>query len=153
MELRPSRLRGGEVVASLAGVALAVLLAAVAWSAPAGGGGSLTGWETMPVARWLVALSCAAALLLGFAQATRRAPALPVSLSVIVTVLGAITTVALAVAIATDSGTPLTGAFVGLAVAVAMTVGGFWSLRQEDGWLPGPGHPIERISIGPPESS
>ena len=52
---------------------------------------SINGWDALTDLRWLLIVTIIAALALAYFQATRRAPAIPVSLSVIVTVLGLLT--------------------------------------------------------------
>jgi hypothetical protein len=157
MDLKPSRLRRGELVASLSAVVLLAVLFALPWfrvSAAAGGDSDVHGWSALPTLRWLIIVTAIAALLLAFFQAARSAPALPVTMSVIVAALGVLTGLALVIRLPTASGTPLAGAFIGLAAAAGVAVGGYLSLRQEGGWLPGPDHPIEPIVIGsPPDRS
>jgi hypothetical protein len=153
MGVRLSRVRRGETVAALSAAVLLALLFGVPWFRVAAAGGSYSdasGWTSLPTLRWLIIVTAVAALLLAFLQASRRAPALPVAMSVIVTPLGALTTLALIIRLPTASGTPLVGAFLGLAASAGVALGGFWSLRQEGGWVPGPDHPIERIVVGSP---
>src|SRR5664279_5670430 len=96
MDVRLSRLRSGEVIAASAAVILLVDLLAVSWYSVSGDASvSATGWVALSVLRWLIVLTVVAALALAWFQATRRAPALPSSLSVVTTVLGALTTLTL----------------------------------------------------------
>ena len=111
-----------------------------------------SGWTSLPILRWLILVASLTGLLLAVAQATCRAPALPVTTSVIATTLGALTTLALIIRIPTDAASPLAGAYLGLAATAALTAGAFLSLRQEDGWVPDAEHPIERISLRAPGS-
>lgn len=141
MQLRVSHLRRGEILAALAAALLVVVLFALSWF------GTVTGWHALPVVRWLLLVTAACGLLLAFFQATRRAPALPVVMSVIVTALALVAAIALVVELATSARTPQTGAYLGLAAALGILVGGFWSMRDEDGWTPGPDRPIERVSL------
>jgi hypothetical protein len=136
-----SRLRGGEIVAGVAGVALLALLFGVLWFA------GQSGWQSLSALRWLLLVTGVSAIGLTVVGATRRAPAIPVTMSVIVTALGAITTVALIVRLAFGSPGPDAGAFAGLIAVVACTAGSFWSLRVEDGWEPGPDHPVDVVSL------
>jgi peptidoglycan/LPS O-acetylase OafA/YrhL len=150
MDLHLSRLRRGEIIAGVGAVVLLALMFLIAWFRFGGAGGPhADGWNSLPKLRWLLVLTAAAALLLAYEQAARRAPALPVSLSAIATVLGALSTLALVIRLPTGDGTPTAGAFVGLAATAAVTYGGFLSLRQEDGWVPDADHPIERVTLGP----
>lgn len=137
------------MLAGIAGVALIVVLFAVDWFA-AGQSSAADGWSTLPVLRWLVLVAAVAGLALALAQASRPAPALPVTLSVVVTALALVTTVALVIRLITTSASIRGGAVAGLVCAAAMLLGGFWSMRDEDGWVPGPERPIERVPLGPP---
>jgi hypothetical protein len=98
---------------------------------------SLTGWSGLSHVRWLILVSALVGLALPYFQASRRAPAIPVTLSVVVTMLGLLSTVALVIRVVIDppgAGNLLTqkpGAFVGLAGALAIAVGGYLSMRQE----------------------
>jgi hypothetical protein len=154
MERTTTRIRRGEVIAGLSAALLLALLFLAPWFRfGSGAGGSNTdanGWHSLPTLRWLIVVTALSGLLLLFFQATRRAPALPVTMSVITTPLGALTTLALVIRLPTDSGSPLVGAFAGLLAAAALTVGAFMSLRREDGWVPDQDHRIETIVIGGP---
>ena len=55
----------------------------------------VTGWQALTDLRWLLLVTIVAAVALVFMQATRRAPAIPVTLSLIVMLLGLVTVVAL----------------------------------------------------------
>jgi hypothetical protein len=148
-----SRLRRGEIIAVLSAVILMALVFLVPWFEFANHGGghtSANGWTSLPTLRWLILVTAAAGLLLGYFQASRAAPALPVTCDVIVVTLSAITTLLLAIRLLTGDGTPQIGAFLGLAALAALTAGAFMSLREEGGWTPGPDHPIETIAIGRP---
>jgi hypothetical protein len=139
MEFQPSRLRNGEVIAGVAAVVLIVLMFAVPWYRSGGATAtSVDGWDGLPTLRWLILITVIAALALAFFQATRRAPALPVSLSVIVSALGLLTALCLIyrVLIAVPGSGGQTGAkagaYLGLASALALFYGGFRSLREEE---------------------
>jgi hypothetical protein len=141
MDFQPSRLRRGEVIAGIAAAVLIVLMFAVPWY---GGQGarraarSFDGWDGLPTLRWLILITAVAALALAFFQAARRAPALPVSLSVIVTALGSLTALCLiyrvliAVPGSGDKFGARAGAYLGLASALALLYGGYRSLREEE---------------------
>jgi len=164
MGLRPSRLRRGEIIAGLSAVALLVLLFAVRWFRFGASGASgwysypplrrapvdVTGWQALPTLRWLIAMVGVAGVLLALFQASRAAPALPVAWSVIVTTVAAVMTLLMIIRLPTDGGSPLLGAYLGLAAAAALTAGAFMSLREEDGWVPDRDHPIETIALGGP---
>ncbi len=149
MDLRPSRLRRGEILAGSSAVVLLVSTFALGWL-PAGHT-TRHGWSSLPVLRWFLLVSALAGLGLTFLQATRRAPAIPVVMSVLVTAFAGLTTLLVIIRLLTWSGTLQVGAYVGVVAVAALSVGGFLSLRQEDGWQPGPDHRIERIAVGPPQ--
>jgi hypothetical protein len=147
MDVDPSRLRRGEWLAGVGGVLLLVFMFLLPWYGPSGsadaaagtspGSTSLNAWHSLTTVRWLMLLTILAVLSLVFFQATRRAPALPVSLSVITTVLGGLTVLALIYRLlinvpGSDSGLDArTGAFLGLVSACAIAIGAFASLREE----------------------
>lgn len=82
------------------------------------------------------------ALALPYTQATRRAPALPVALSVVVTVLGCATAIGLLVRPGARSPSGLVG-------ALAIAGGGVASLRQEGGTDPAAFGELETIRLEP----
>ena len=146
-----SRLRRGEIIASVSAPALVVLMFAVPWfqfTNPGGAHTSANAWTSLPTLRWVLLVAAASALLLAYLQASREAPALPVAVDVIVVTFSAIVTVILLIRILTGEGSPLIGAFAGLAAIALQTTGAFMSLREEGGWTPDPDHPIEVIAVG-----
>lgn len=154
MDLRLSRLRAGELLAGAGAVAELVALFALTWFRSGGAAGDHAGrdgFAGLPVLRWLILLTAVLALALVCLQATRRAPALPVVMSVVVSAAGVVTTVVVAVRLLVGSGSPQAGALVGLACLLVIVAGAWASMRQEQGWTPGPDHPVERVSLGPPE--
>jgi hypothetical protein len=149
--VRVSRLRRGEIIATVSAIALVVLVFAVPWFSFSGADGShrhANAWTSLPTLRWLILVTAVLGLLLGYLQATRSAPALPVALDQALVPLSAITTIALLIRLLTGDGTPQVGGFAGLAASAALAVGAFASLREEDGWIPDDEHPIERIGLG-----
>ena len=148
-----SRLRRGEIIATVSAVVLAVLVFLVPWFSFATSGGGHThadAWNSLPVLRWLILATAVMGLLEGYLQATRSAPAMPVALDVPLVTLGAITTVALLIRVLTGEGSPLAGAVLGLVATAVLTAGAFLSLRQEAGWNPNPPtpeHPIDTIEL------
>lgn len=148
--VRLSRLRRGEIIAVLSALALLALMFAVPWvsfASPGGGHAGADAWTSFPALRWLILASCALGVLLGYLQATRAAPALPVALDVVLVPLAAVTTVALLIRLLTGDGSPLAGGWAGVAASAALTAGTFMSLRQEQGWEPGPDHPVETVEL------
>ena len=61
--------------------------------------------------------------------------------------LGAVTTLIVLIRLLTGAGSPQVGGFAGLAATAALTCGAFISLREEDGWTPGPDHPVETVAL------
>ena len=150
-----SRLRRGEIIATVSGLVLLVLVFAVPWesfASPGGGHTTATAWTSYPTLRWPIMVTAVLGLLLGYVQASREAPALPVSLDVILVTLAALTTLLLLIRLLTGDGSPQLGGFAGLVASATLTAGAFMSLRQEDGWVPDDEHPIERIAVGRSES-
>jgi hypothetical protein len=130
MDFHPSRLRRGEVVAGASALALLVFMLVEKWYGT--GGGSRSGWESLVGLRWLLLATIAAAFGLVITQATRRAPAVPVTISLLVAVLGVISVLALIYRVLINpSGHEQAGAFLGLISAIGIAYGGYLSLRQE----------------------
>jgi hypothetical protein len=130
MDFHPSRLRRGEVLAGVGAVLLLVFMLAVPWYGQ--GDHSLTGWQALTILRWLMSVTIACALALTITQATRRSPAVPATLSVIVTVLGLLTVLALIYRVLIDApADEQAGAYLGLLSALVLAYGGYASLRQE----------------------
>lgn len=147
MDFVPSRLRRGELIAGGGAVVLAVSLFLLPWygvrspfgptAASLGASTSFTGWNSLSHLRWLVLITILLALALVWLQATRPAPALPASVSVIMTVVALITSLALIyrVLINVPGSNSIVdrkaGGFVGLLAAIAIFYGGYASLREE----------------------
>jgi peptidoglycan/LPS O-acetylase OafA/YrhL len=149
--VRFSRLRRGEIIAALSAVVLLALVFLVPWVSfanPRGGHTSADAWTSFPTLRWPILVIGALGLLLGYLQATRAAPALPVSLDVVLVTLAAITTALILIRLLTGDGRPTVGGCAGLLASAALTAGAFVSLRHEDGWVPDDEHPIERVVVG-----
>jgi hypothetical protein len=151
--VRLSRLRRGEIIATLSALALLVLVFGVPWISftHAGGGEtSADAWTSFPTLRWLIIVVAALGLLLGYLQATRSAPALPVALDLVLVPVAAITTLLLLIRLITGEGSPQVGGWAGLVAIAALTTGTFMSLREEQGWNPNPptpDHPIETVEL------
>ena len=130
MDLDPARLRRGELLAGTGAVLLLVFLLAGKWYGH--GGRSRTGWQAMTNLRWLLVVTIAAAFALVLAQVARRSPAMPVTLSLIVTVLGPISVLALIYRVLiSPPAHEQAGAFLGLVSAIGLAYGGYLSLREE----------------------
>jgi hypothetical protein len=144
MRLDPSRLRRPEWIVAASAVLLLVFMFALKWYAPndvlaraaatLGFKVSVNGWHGLAHLRWLVLLTILLALALVYFQATRRPPAIPVSLSMIVTVLALLTLLGLFYRVVISvPGTDVrkAGAWLGLASAAALLYGAFESMRTE----------------------
>jgi len=133
MDFDASRLRRGEWLAGASAVLLAIFMVGGKWYGGAGRtGGSLTGWQALTDLRWLLLVTILAAVGLVFTQATRRAPALPVTMSLVVMLLGIVSVVALIIRVLIDPPPhEQAGAYLGLLSAIGIMLGGYFSLRQE----------------------
>jgi cytochrome bd-type quinol oxidase subunit 2 len=133
MEFDPSRLRRGELLAGASAVLLIIFMVGGEWyGASAGKRGSHSGWHALTDLRWLLVVTIIAAVALVVVQTTRRAPAVPVTMSLVVMLLGIVTVVALIYRVLISAPPHQeAGAYVGLLSAVGIAVGGYLSLRQE----------------------
>jgi hypothetical protein len=159
-----SRLRRGEVIAAAGAVVLLISLILLSWyglsgavqrsAAALGITTTISGWDALTDLRWLILVTAIVALALTFAQATSQAPAFPASLSAIATVLGALTSLALIYRVLINLPGPSdlvgarAGAYLGLVSAIALTVGAFLSLREEDPADPVRNAEIETVHVG-----
>jgi hypothetical protein len=126
MDFDASRLRRGELLAGAGAVLLLVFMLAGKWA------GSRSGWEALVSLRWLVAVTIGAAFGLVVVQTTRRAPAVPVTMSLIVTVLGIITVLALIYRVLINPpAQEHAAAYLGLLSAIGLAYGGYLSMREE----------------------
>ncbi|MDQ6605993.1 MAG: hypothetical protein M3Z06_05515 [Actinomycetota bacterium] len=165
MEFDRSRLRPGEWIVGAGSLVLLASTFLLNWYALSGPlartaskflglSTSVNGWHALSSLRWLIVLTGLAGLGVFYIQASRRAPALPVSSTMIVTVLGLLTSIALFYRVVIDEPGGYSdiqlrfGAFAGLLSAIAIVVGGYRSLR-EDGIAPADGPAeIETVKLG-----
>jgi hypothetical protein len=148
IELELSRLRRGELIAGVSGIVLLASVLLLPWygtSAAVGALGrssSATGWSSLSILRWLILLDSLAGLALALCQAALRAPAVPVTLSIVASALGIPTAIAVIYRVLINLPGPdnligqRVGAFVGLVAALALVYGALRSLREE-GIAPG----------------
>lgn len=125
MDLR--RLRIGEWLAVAGGIALIVSLL-LPWY------DSLTGYEAMSVIDILLTLVALLAIWLGVAQVTQEVPSKPVAAGVMSVVFGALAVLLVAFRLIDAPADGLEvrpAAWLGLAAALAITVGGWRSLAAE----------------------
>ncbi len=129
MSVDLSRLRRGEWTVGAGSVVLLASMLALPWY---GGAQTVTGWDALTHFRWLAVVTLVASAALLFLQSTRRAPAIPVTLSLFVSMLGAACAAWLLYRVAID---PVAGrkagGWVGLAGAIAIAYGGFCATRRE----------------------
>jgi hypothetical protein len=161
MDLR--RLRAGEWIAALSGVALLVSLF-LPWYG-AGAEDDASGWQALAAVDIALALVAAFAVALLLVTATQRVPAVPVALSTIVTLVGMIGVVLVLIRLA---GVPggfdgrELGVWLGLIAAIGIVAGAALAMHDErlspDGGhtdltgRPAPAPPeIDRIPAPPAE--
>jgi hypothetical protein len=93
---------------------------------------SVDGWHGLRHAHWLLAVTILAAFALVFVQATRQAPAVPVTASVMACLLGGLSALWLIYRVVIDpAGGREIGGWIGLLGACAIAYGGYASLRLE----------------------
>jgi uncharacterized membrane protein len=128
MQLQLKRLRWPEWVVGVGGLVLLASMVLLPWYKR-----SVDGWDGLRHAHWLVLLTVLLALALYLFQAGRRAPAIPVTLSVFAAIGGGLASVWLIyrVLISPPGGSSEVGAFVGLLSALAIVYGGYASMRME----------------------
>lgn len=147
MGFQRSRLRRGEVVAGVAAVVLLVAMFVLPWfsfkgalaplAAKLGVSISRNAWSSLSTARWLMLLTVAVALALVYLQGTRRAPAVPATFSLFVTLLGGLSALVLIYRVLINVPGPDdvvsrdVGGFIALLASFAITYGGYRSLREE----------------------
>ena len=124
-----SRLRRGEWLVGAGSIVLLASMLLLPWF---GGSHTVDGWNGLTSFRWLAVLTLVLAAALLFFTVTRPAPAIPVTLSLFVCALGALTAAWLVyrVGINPTAGRKA-GGWVGLAGALAITYGGFSAMRTE----------------------
>jgi hypothetical protein len=149
-----SRLRPGELIAAVGGVALLGVMF-LEWYELQGSAGvrsiGLTAWEAFGLTDIVLALAALAAIALAVVTALRRSPALPVVASVVTSTLGIIATVLLLYRILNQPGPNAfvevkLGAFIGFVCTLALAAGAWRSMRDEE-W---PAAPIEPDVHPPP---
>lgn len=165
MEFQLSRLRAGEWVIGVASLALLAILFVLPWyglpstyvhSASAlGAASSFSGWESLSIWRYFILLLGLGGLACWYLQGRCLAPALPVCAVVLETSLGIVVVIGLYIRLIflgppVALAHPDVAAFVGLVLAIAIVVGGYLSLRQDQAPRPGRVVAIERLRVAPP---
>jgi hypothetical protein len=121
-----SRLRAGEWLTAVSVALMLVALFGLAWYR------KQSGWEGVTHLRWLLLISILLGMAVVVAQAAFRAPAVPVSLDMISTVVAIPTVLWLIVRVLIDAGPhQKAGAWLELLGALGLLVGSFLALRQE----------------------
>jgi hypothetical protein len=140
--LRASRLRWPEWVVALSALALLAALFGMNWftyTLTSGGQGtkfnvqsSVNGWLGMAHGHWLLLITVIAGLVLFVLQAARPTPAIPVTMSVVVFILGLLSTIWLVFRVVLDPPAGRNGGgWVGLISAVVLTWGAWRSMSTE----------------------
>ena len=127
MDLR--RLRAGEWLAAISGIALLVSLF-LPWYGP----GSVTGWEAMTAIDVVLAFVAASGVLLAVVTATQRVPAVPVALSALISLLGSAGVILVLIRVLDLpgwAGRREWGLWLGLAGAVGIVAGSLLAMREE----------------------
>jgi carbon starvation protein CstA len=128
-----ARLRAGEWVA---GAAALLLLGSMFLGWYELGAQKASAWQAFGVLDVVLALLALVPLTLVAAQATRRSPAIPVALSVLTTLAGALAALLISVRLVDQPGpnaltSVAAGAWLGLLAALLVAAGGWRSMRVE----------------------
>lgn len=131
-----NRLRLGEMVAA-AGAAVLFLVMFLDWYGVEGTSVAANAWQVFSWVDLYLFLTVVVALSLAILTMGQRTVALPLSASVLVTAMGAVATLLILYRIVDQPGpneliSVQIGAYLGLLAAVAITVGGYLSMREED---------------------
>jgi hypothetical protein len=137
-----ARLRRGEWIAGAGGLVLLASMVLIPWYGLTRGSSgrgptffvayNVDGWNGLTHGHWLMVVTILLAFALFCFQGTRRAPALPVTLSLFVAVFGVLATLWLIYRdFINTPGSVKLGAIIGLLSALAVAVGGWDSLHTE----------------------
>ena len=153
MTFDSGRPRKGEVIAGGGAVLLLVAMFLLPWFAvgPGPADRSLDGWHSLTNIRWVLLMTIALSIALVFSTATRRSPAVPVTLSMIVTVLGGLAVLLVLFRLLDPPGgasvVAQPGLYVGLLATALVAGGGYLSLRGEGSPFGDPAS-IETVALG-----
>lgn len=148
--MKLTRLRSGELLATLGAVAL-VALSFLPWYR-ASSGALLTAWDNFGVVDVMIVIVVVGALTLAVATITERSPALPVSTAVWITPLALIASLAIFIGLLDkpDHAVALRPAsWLSLIAALAVLAGAWQSLRDERTELYQPAEPEPRTPVVP----
>jgi hypothetical protein len=131
-----NRLRLGEMVAA-AGAAVLFLVMFLDWYGVEGTSVAANAWQVFSWVDLYLFLTVVVALGLAVLTMGQRTVALPLSVSVLVTAMGAVATLLILYRIVNQPGpneliSVQIGAYLGLLAALAITVGGYLSMRDEN---------------------
>ena len=137
-----ARLRRGEWIAGAGGLVLLASMLLIPWYGLTRGSSgrgpvffvayNVDGWNGLTHGHWVMVLTIIVAFALVYLQGTRKSPALPVTLSLFVTILGVISTLWLLYRdFISTAGSLKLGAIIGLLSALAVAVGGWASLHMD----------------------
>lgn len=132
MDLR--RLRAGEWITAVSGAVLFASLFLPWYGAGAAGGGSQTGWESLAALDIVLALIASSGVVLLVVTATQRVPAVPIALSVFVTLAGMLAVVLVLIrvlALPEGADGREWGLWPALAGALGIVAGGVAAMRDE----------------------
>jgi hypothetical protein len=132
MDLR--RLRTGEWLAALSGVALLASLFLPWYEVGRAGSATATGWESLDVLDILLALVAASGVLLALVTANQRVPAVPVALSALVALVGGLGVILVLIRVLdlpNWAGGREWGLWLALAGAVGIVAGSLLAMREE----------------------
>lgn len=131
--VRLSRLRPGEWIVTVAGVVTLISLFALPWFRLYPGAPTQDGWNGFLHGRWMLAATLILACGLFWFQATRRSPAIPVTLGLFATLFAAVSALWLIYRLLIDPphATREAGGFVALASMITLAYGGWRSIRDE----------------------
>jgi hypothetical protein len=135
-----SRLRQSDLIAGLGGVALLITMFLDWYSLSLAGFVSVgvNAWQAFSITDLILALAALSGIAVAVLTASRRSPALPVAAAVLATTVGAFATLLVLYRILNQPGPNELvevefGAFLGIVSVLAVGVGGFRAIRDEEG--------------------
>jgi hypothetical protein len=160
-----SRLRTGEWLAATGGLLALLSLFVMHWYEgifanlllsqsslhhrflPSGIFSAVNGWDAVPTLRWFVLVTAALGLLLAVAQAATPGPALPVTIDLAAMIVAGVTTILVAIRLASTSAPLRFGAIVGLFSVGLVAIGAYQAMHAEQGWTPGVDREVELVEL------
>lgn len=164
MSFELARLRRPEWVIGVASLILLVILFTLPWygfggqyahsAAALGAHVSFSGWESLPVLRWLIVVLAVGGLIAWYLQARCEPPALPVCAVVLETALALVVSAGLVYRVLielpnADLVQTRPAGYAGLVLALAILWAGYRSLRDDQAPEPGTSVHIETLRISP----